>query len=85
MVTWVAAQPQFHDSAKSEFQHVADGWLAAYAKAHGHVVVTLELDNPNIRKRVPLPNVCRAFDAAWITPFEMLRRLVVRLEWMPPA
>jgi len=85
MLAWVMAQPQYLDPAKLEFQGVADGWLAAYAKAKGHVVVTLEEFDPVIRKKVPLPNVCRAFDVEWITPFEMLRRLDVTLSWNPPA
>jgi len=59
--------------------------LAAYAKASGGVVVTLEEFDPVIRKRVPLPNVCRAFDVEPITPFEMLRRLNVQLSWQAPA
>ena len=85
MLAWVMAQPQFLDSAKAEFQQVADGWLAAFAKASGYVVVTLEEFDPVIRKKVPLPNVCRAFDVETITPFEMLRRLKVQLNWQPPA
>ena len=85
MLTWVMAQPQFLDSAKAEFQQVADGWLSAFAKADGFVVVTLEEFDPVIRKKVPLPNVCRAFDVKTITPFEMLRRLSVQLDWQPPA
>ena len=70
--------------AKDQFQQVADGWLAAYAKANGYVVVTLEEFDPMIRKKVPLPNLCRAFDLECITPFEMLRRLIVQLSWQPP-
>jgi hypothetical protein len=85
MLAWVMAQPQFLDTAKTEFQQVADGWLAAYAKINGCVVVTLEEFDPVIKKKVPLPNVCRAFDVEPITPFEMLRRLNVRLTWQPPA
>jgi len=85
MLAWVMAQPQFLNSAKGEFQQVADGWLAAFAKADGYVVVTLEEYDPVIRKKVPLPNVCRAFDVETITPFEMLRRLNVQLNWQPPA
>jgi len=85
MLAWVMAQPQFMDSAKVEFQQVADGWLAAYAKVNESVVVTLEEFDSVIRKKVPLPNVCRAFDVETITPFEMLRRLNVVLAWSPPA
>ena len=84
MLAWVMAQPQFLTPAKDQFQQVADGWLAAYAKANGYVVVTLEEFDPMIRKKVPLPNLCRAFDLECITPFEMLRRLNVQLSWQPP-
>lgn len=84
MLAWVMAQPQFLDSAKAEFQQVADGWIVAFAKASECVIVTLEEYDPVIRKKVPMPNVCRAFDVETITPFEMLRRLDVRLNWQPP-
>jgi len=33
--------------------------------------------------RVPLVNVCRAFDLGTITPFQLLRRLDVKLDWQP--
>jgi hypothetical protein len=29
-------------------------------------------------------NVCHAFDVECISPFEMLRRLGVQLDWIPP-
>ncbi|CAN5618142.1 DUF4411 family protein [soil metagenome] len=88
MVAWVQAQPQFKPAAKEEFSHEeeADAWVAAYAKAtEGGVVVTLEEFSADVQKRVPLPNVCRAFDVEWITPFEMLHRLKVELDWDEPA
>ena len=40
MVTWVQGESQFTPEAKAEFSSVADGWLVAYAKANGLVVVT---------------------------------------------
>ena len=85
MLAWVVAQPHFLESARTEFQQVADGWLAAYAKAKGYVLVTLEEYDPLRRNKVPLVNVCRAFDVETITPFELLRRLDVKLEWQPSA
>jgi hypothetical protein len=84
MLAWVTAQSQFNDAAKAKFQEVADGWLSAFAKANNCTVVTLEEFDPVIRKSVPLPNVCKAFDVQWITPYEMLRRLGVKLTWTPP-
>ena len=33
--------------------------------------------------KVPLVNVCRAFDVQTITPFELLRWLNIKLNWQP--
>lgn len=85
MLAWVMAQPQFLDTARAEFQQVADGWLAAFAKADGWIVVTLEEYDPLRRNKVPLVNVCRAFDVQTITPFEMLRRIRIKLDWQPSS
>lgn len=84
IVAWVQAQTQFTQAAKAEFMTVADGWLAAASKAGGHVLVTMEEHKPEAKSTVPLVNVCRAFDIETISPFEMLRRLCVRLDWNPP-
>ena len=83
MVTWVVAQTQFTPAAKAEYATVADGWLAAHAKATGKVLVTMEEAKPEAKSKVPLVNVCQAFNVQTITPFEMLRRLGVQLGWQP--
>lgn len=85
MMDWVDGNQQFRDRAKKEFASVADGWLAAYARVHDAVVVTQEVFDRTIRKRVPLPNVCRQFGVACHDTFEMLSRLNVRLDWERPA
>jgi hypothetical protein len=74
---WVDAQPRFVAAAKAEFAQVADGWLAAYAREHRMVVVTLELPNAYSQRRVPLPDVCQAVKVEFISPFMMLRELKV--------
>jgi hypothetical protein len=38
LVGWVQAQPRFFLLAKQAFAAGADGWLIAYAKAHGFVI-----------------------------------------------
>lgn len=81
MAAWVQGQNQFTPAAKAEFMGVADGWLCAFAKANGSVLVTLEEHKPDAKGKVPLVNVCKAFDVETITPFEMLRRLGIRLSW----
>ena len=75
MVAWVQANQQFTASAKAEFASVADGWLAAYAHANNCTVVTEEKFRDNIKKRVPIPNVCDAFGVPYMDTFEMLRTL----------
>ena len=84
IMSWTYGNEQFHDAAKNEFSRGADGWLAAYAKAHGGVVVTQEVSQPDVRRRVPLPNACDRFDIAYIDTFDMLRRLEVRFDWQCP-
>jgi hypothetical protein len=85
MVQWVQAEPQFKAEAKTEFAQVADGWLAAYAKAHPHhVVVTHEELRPDAKNRVPLPNVCKQFGVEYIDTFAMLKELKARFHWNPP-
>ena len=78
MQNWVNSNDQFKEAAKNEFGRVADGWIAAYAKANGFIVVTLEVFDPNVRKRVPIPNVCHKFKVRCLNTYEMLQYLGVQ-------
>ena len=77
-MSWVQAQDRFSDAAKADFAAGADGWLVTYAKAKGRIVVTHEVLNPDIIRKVPIPNVCEAFSVSYVDTFEMLRQLGVR-------
>ena len=79
VIAWVHEQSQFNDAAKAEFADGADGWVIAYAMAKECVVVTHEQFNPDIRRKVPIPNVCREFGVQHVDTFQMLRDLRVRL------
>ncbi len=81
MMQWVRDSRQFVGAAQAEFAAAADGWLAAYARVHGAVLVTHERYAPNVKRRVPLPNVCRAFGVPCVDTFRMLRDLDARFEW----
>lgn len=81
MMAWVQNSEDFRQNAKEEFARVADGWLIAYAKVHGLVVVTHESFDPNSQRRVPIPNVCRQFDVPYVDTFSMLRSLEVSFGW----
>lgn len=78
LMEWVQTQDQFSDAAKAEFASKADGWLVAYARANGCVVVTQEVLNREVKRKVPIPNLCDAFDVGWVDTFAMLRNLGVR-------
>ena len=81
IMVWANTHAQFTDAAKAELSTAenADAWLVAYAKAKGHIIVTLEKFDPNIRVKIPIPNVCQVFDVQYVDTFQMLRDLGVRL------
>ncbi len=54
-----ARQPAYRDEAKEEFLRGADPWLVAYCKAHGHVLVTEEVEAPQSVSKVKIPDVCK--------------------------
>ena len=78
MAAWVQQQAQFNAEAKAEFAAGADGWLIAFAKAKGMTVVTHEVLAPDARNRVPIPNVCAAFQVPSMDTFAMLKQLGAR-------
>jgi len=81
IMQWGLKQSQFTDAAKAEFARAdnADAWLVAYVLAKGGVVVTEEKFDPKVKRKIPLPNVCRAFDVQYVDTFQMLRELGVKL------
>jgi hypothetical protein len=85
LVAWVNGQGQFSAAAKAEFAAKADAWLIAYAKATGKVLVTHEALNPDVKRKVPIPNVCEAFDVEYHDTFKMLKKLGAAYHWDAPA
>lgn len=84
VIQWVNENSQFKPGAKADFARKADGWIVAYAKVHGLIVVTNERHAPEAQAHVPIPNVCRSFGILDIDTFEMLRILGARFEWRRP-
>lgn len=78
VMNWVQAQDQFSNAAKADFADGADGWLVAYAKTKGYIVVTHEVLDPDIKRKVPIPNVCEVLGVSYVDTFAMLRELGVR-------
>lgn len=82
---WARQQGQFTESAKAEFAAKADAWLIAYAKAKHLVLVTHEVFDPHIQRKIPMPNVCEVFNVVHIDTFAMLRELVAQFHWQKPT
>lgn len=78
VMSWVQAQNQFSDVAKADFAASADGWLIAFAKSKEFIVVTHEVLDPGIRRKVPIPNVCQALGVSYVDTFAMMRELGMR-------
>ncbi len=85
VMRWVYANDQFLPQAKDEFSRGANGRLVAYVRANDAILVTLETYSQYVRRRVPLPNVCRQFRVTYIDTFEMLRRLGASFAWEAPT
>lgn len=81
VMKWANSNPQFTDGARADFATVADGWLVAYAKVNGRIVVTHEEYRADAKARVMLPNACKAFGVAYLDTFAMLKDLKATFDW----
>ncbi|MCP5410103.1 MAG: DUF4411 family protein [Chromatiaceae bacterium] len=80
IMLWVQRNTQYYDSAKAKFATEADGWLVAFARVRGVMVITNEQPRPESRSRILLPDVCDRFGVKYDDTFAMLRALRVRYE-----
>lgn len=85
MADWVQGNPQYLPAAEDKFARDADGWLVAYGYISDSVVVTNEVFDPNVRIRVPIPNLCDEFDVEYKNALDMLRDLDARFHWQQPT
>ncbi len=75
-MTWAAADKHYQPAALTRFAEAkrADAFLLAYARAHGHIVVTQELSQPDKRKEVPIPDAAlKIGNVKTMTIYELLR------------
>ena len=81
LITWSRLQQQYNEKVKDEFADdgKADAWLVAHASVSQRVVVTEEVFNSHIQRKIPIPNVCIAFNVRYIDTFQMLRELQINL------
>ena len=76
VIGWMLKK-NYKERAKSEFAQVdnSDAWVIAYAKAKDCIVVTEGYFNVDIKKKIPIPNVCRNFGVRCVNTFDMMREL----------
>lgn len=75
IIDWSIGEGHYYDYAKTEFAGIADSWVVAFAKTYNCIVVTQEQYSRDARKRILIPNACKAFGVDYMNTFEMLRKL----------
>ena len=81
VISWAMEAAQYSEDAKYEFSdyNKADAFLVAFCKAHGLILVTEEKYNPEIKKRIPIPNACEALGVKYISLFELMEKVGIIL------
>jgi hypothetical protein len=63
----------YTQAAAATFLQAADYFLVAQALTLGFTVVTQETSDPAAKRRIKIPDACKALKIPWLTPFNMLR------------
>lgn len=74
LMNWANTE-KFTKAAVDEFYSSADIFLVAYAKAHDFIIVTNEVYDENIKKRVKIPNACEFIGVEYVDTFQLLRKV----------
>ncbi|MGN7786853.1 DUF4411 family protein [Niabella sp. 22666] len=74
---WAMNNGQFTVAAKAEFSQYeyADPWLICLAKNHDLTIITQEVFDANVRRKIPIPNVCKQFGIKYIDTVAFLREI----------
>jgi len=80
LMQWADSQRnQYSKNAIEEFmkENNADAWLISLAltDTDKYVIVTFEKENNQIKRKIPIPNVCKAFNIKYCDLFQMLKYL----------
>lgn len=63
----------YAQGAVATFLQAGDYFLVARVLSLGYTVVTQETPDPASKRRVKIPDACKAVQVPWMTPFNMLR------------
>ncbi|MGI6551864.1 MAG: DUF4411 family protein [Bacillota bacterium] len=80
IITSVKSNRQYTESAKIEFANIADSWLCALAITYNYVIVTQETYQPEIKRRVKIPNICKEFNIHYIDMLRFIRDIGIRFD-----
>jgi hypothetical protein len=74
VASWAAADSSTYAAAAvATFLNAGDYYLVSLGLSRGFTVVTNELPDPNSKKRIKIPDACRALGVPCMSPFAMLR------------
>lgn len=79
LAAWVTGPSHYTAYAISDFLASPDLKLVAFSKVAGATLVTREKSEPNSKRRVKIPDACKAVGVACVDPFKMYRDLGLRL------
>jgi len=84
LMQWAEKQSNYYTrNAIDEFmkEDNADPWLIAYslAKNRDYTIVTFEKENNAIKRKIPIPNVCKVFNIQYCDLYHMLKNLKFQL------
>lgn len=77
LVIWAQEQAQFTQNARDNFMedNYADAWILAFALANDYKIVTHERYDRFIRRKIPIPNVCKAYNIPYCDIYKMLKEV----------
>mgnify|MGYP000175449713 CR=1 FL=1 len=76
---WTTMNKVYTQAAKEQFASVADSWIIAEALAQSVTVITLEAPDPMCKKRVKIPDVCKAVGVKFCDLNTAFRSLGVKI------
>ncbi len=79
IANWVINEP-YYPRAIADFLDIGDSWLIAKALTLDATIVTHETLQLDCRRRVKIPNVCRAFGIAYMDVFDLIRQSGVKFD-----
>ncbi len=70
-------QHGYQQNAIDEFLQagLADPWLVAFAMTNNWTIITQEKSEPNIKRKIKIPEVCNQFNIKYINTIDLFREL----------